>query len=239
MIDVVFISDIHLNPDQPFIESRFTAFIEWAKKSVKEVYILGDLFHLWIGDDAVVAWDNQIADQIHSLVEQGIKVYYLHGNRDFLLGKRYSKRAGWTVLADPTLIRLGDEQVLVTHGDQYCTKDADHQKFRRLTRNRLFHVIFQCLPLKYRKNLANKLRQRSINDKTKTLEQMDVVAETVISDMEKHQIKTLIHGHTHKPGLSKYPHAGSELRRYVLSDWDDTAQILCYDHTKGFYFIQI
>lgn len=239
MIDVVFISDLHLHPEDPGIQARFDIFIDWAKKSVKKVYILGDFLHAWVGDDSINEWSRGIAKQINSLVTHGILVFYMHGNRDFLLGRAFAKYTGWKMLNEPSIIQLGNEKVMLVHGDRYCTKDIGHQRFRLLTRNKLFTTLFLCLPLSYREQLVNKVRKHSHTNYNKSAEQMDVVAESVITHMIKYQVKTLIHGHTHKPGLSLYDHSNSELRRYVLSDWDDTPQALCYDNTKGFYFTHI
>jgi len=239
MIDTVFISDIHLHPDDLLIQARFNAFIEWARRSVKELYILGDLFHVWVGDDDINEWSAGIADQIKQLVSQGIPVYYMHGNRDFLLGKRYASLAGWTELPQRHLIELGKEKILLAHGDQYCTKDIKHQRFRKITRNSVFKTLFLSFPLKYRKKLINEVRDRSIHDTSKTIEEMDVVAETIIHEMLQFNIQTMIHGHTHKPGLTTYPVNDLELKRYVLSDWDDTPQVLCYNNTKGLYYNQV
>lgn len=239
MIDVVFISDLHLHPEDFDIQTRFNVFIEWAKKSVKQVYILGDFFHAWAGDDSINEWSRGIAEQINSLVNHGIPVFYMHGNRDFLLGSKFAQYAGWKMINEPSIIELGSEKVMLVHGDRYCTKDIWHQRFRYFTRNKLFSTLFLCLPLSYREELVNKVRKLSQTSYNKPVEQMDVVAESVIAHMNKYQVKTLIHGHTHKPGLSCYENTVSELTRYVLSDWDDTPQSLCYDNTKGFYFTHI
>ncbi|MDP3268953.1 MAG: UDP-2,3-diacylglucosamine diphosphatase [Legionella sp.] len=239
MIDVVFISDLHLHPEDKEIQNRFNAFIEWAKVSTKEVYILGDFFHAWAGDDSLDQWSSEVAQQIRDLVDLGINVYYMHGNRDFLLGSGFANRAGWKILKEPKIIQLGSEPVLLVHGDGYCTNDISHQRFRRLTRNKLFITLFLALPLGYRQKLVNNVRSRSMNDKTKSTEEMNVVDSAVLKDMNRKKVTTLIHGHTHLPGLTKYTHKNQELRRYVLSDWDDTPQLLCYDNTKGLYFTHI
>ena len=160
----------------------------------------------------------------------------MHGNRDFLLGKQFAELAGWTHLFEPAFIELGNEQIMLAHGDRYCTKDKSHQRFRILTRNKLFSALFLCLPLKYRNQMVNKVREMSFNSQNKTTEQMDVVPDAVIKHMKQFKIRTLIHGHTHKPGVTSYEENSLELTRYVLSDWDDTPLILCYNNTKGFYF---
>ena len=239
MIDAVFISDLHLHPDDSLIQARFDRFVDWAKLSVKQIYILGDFFHLWVGDDAMNEWSRGIANQLYSLTTQGISISYLHGNRDFLLGPCFAQHAGWTVISEPTIIQLGDKSILLAHGDRYCTQDIVHQRFRRLTRNRLFSTLFLSLPLKYRQQWVNRIRLKSMSDTSKSAEQMDVVAKSVIEHMLKYNVKTLIHGHTHKPGLIHYNDSAGDLNRYILSDWDDNPQILCYDHSKGLYFTQL
>ncbi len=238
MIDVVFISDLHLHPEDKGIKSRFDEFIIWAKRSVNTIYILGDFFHAWAGDDSMDEWSMGIAKQLKSLTDAGISVFYMHGNRDFLLGNTFAHHAGWKVLSEPAVITLGKETVMLAHGDRYCTKDKAHQRFRFLTRNKLFTLLFLSLPLKYRERLVGKVRALSLNNPAKSMEEMDVVPEAVIKHLSQHKITTLIHGHTHKPGVTLYNKNAQELKRYVLSDWDDNPQLLCYHNTKGIYFAQ-
>lgn len=240
MIEAVFISDLHLHPEDHNIQERFNTFLEWSRlNSVKNIYILGDFFHVWVGDDAINSWSNGIAEQLHALSKEGINLFYMHGNRDFLLGKTFAKRAGWTVLSEPALINLGEEKVMLVHGDRYCTRDVAHQRFRILTRNKIFPALFLSLSLKYRERLVNQVREHSENNLSKSMEQMDVIAESVIQHMQVKGVTKLIHGHTHKPGISKYTVKSEELTRYVLSDWDDKPLLLCYDSTEEFYFIQL
>ncbi|KTD54442.1 UDP-2,3-diacylglucosamine hydrolase [Legionella sainthelensi] len=239
MIDVVFISDLHLHPEDHKIQERFNQFIEWAKVSVKNIYILGDFFHAWAGDDSIDEWSRGIALQLHALKNQGINIFYMHGNRDFLLGRDFAQLAGWTILSEPTIIKLGQEKILLVHGDRYCTKDFAHQRFRRLTRNKLFPYFFLKLPLKLRQRLVSQVRYRSQMNLNKSVEEMDVVSEVIIQHMVYYKITQLIHGHTHKPGITIYENNLEKLRRYVLSDWDDKPQLLCYDNTKGLCFAHI
>ncbi|MFT4057960.1 MAG: UDP-2,3-diacylglucosamine diphosphatase [Legionella sp.] len=240
MIEAVFISDLHLHPKEIAIQARFDAFLKWAiKHEVKNIYILGDFFHVWAGDDTLNDWSRGIAEQLHTLKQLGINLFYMHGNRDFLLGKAFAQLTGWTMMSEPTILYLGNEKIMLAHGDRYCTKDIAHQRFRLLTRNRIFPLLFLSLSLKYREKLVTQVRSRSQNNVSKSLEQMDVVTESVISHMQEHGVTKLIHGHTHKPGMSTYKVGAEELVRYVLSDWDDKPKILCYDNTKGVYFTQI
>ncbi|MGC1182864.1 UDP-2,3-diacylglucosamine diphosphatase [Legionella sp.] len=237
MIDVVFISDLHLHPKEYAIQERFTLFLEWVQKnSIKNIYILGDFFHVWAGDDTINDWSRGIAEQLHSLKKQGINLFYMHGNRDFLLGEKFAKLAGWTILSEPTIIHLGKEKIMLAHGDRYCTKDLAHQRFRLLTRNKIFSIVFLSLSVKYRERLVNQVRARSQNNVSKSREQMDVVAESVIRHMQNHGVTQLIHGHTHKPGIVNYMVNSEKIIRYTLSDWDDSPKLLCYDTTKGIYF---
>ena len=236
MIDVVFISDLHLNPQDDAITERFIRFIQWAAHQTKTVYILGDLFHVWPGDDGLDAWSQSIAEQFSWLAAQGVKIYYMHGNRDFLLGQRFASLASMEMLSDATLITLGDTQVLLSHGDRYCTKDKGHQWLRRLTRNPIFPRLFLSLPFKIRAKIVYDMRLYSQTNRTKSPLNMDVVPDVLLDHMKKLQVNVLIHGHTHKPGLTTHMSNGKAYQRYVLSDWDDNPLLMCYDNANGFYF---
>ena len=236
-LEAVFISDLHLHPQDSAIKERFDSFIAWATSSaVKSIYILGDFFHVWAGDDSIDEWSIGIAEQLSGLSKLGISLYFMHGNRDFLLGKNFAKRAGWTILPEPTVVQLGKEKILLVHGDRYCTKDKAHKRFRALTRNFWFPKLFLSLPLSYRVKLVNKVRQLSQENQSKSIEEMNVDSTTLIKHMNRLQVQTLIHGHTHKPGLTIYKELGKELKHYVLSDWDDSPKILCYYNTNGIKF---
>ena len=236
MIEAVFISDLHLHPNDSDITQRFHCFIQWAAINTPCVYILGDLFHAWPGDDALDSWSESIAAQFSWLASQGVKLYYMHGNRDFLLGERFAKLACLTVLREPTVINLGGESIALVHGDQYCTNDISHQRFRRLTRNSLFSFLFLRLPYAFRCQLVNKIRMRSQENTSKPPASMDIVVPVMLEHMQKLQVKALIHGHTHRPGHTVHQHGGVDFQHYVLSDWDDNPLLMCYDNPNGFYF---
>lgn len=235
MIDAAFISDLHLHPDEKLITERFEAFIDWAVTSVKRVYILGDFFHAWPGDDALDDWSRQIATRLALLSSNGVLVYYMHGNRDFLLGRRFLALAGMHLLKEPFLLNLCGEKVLLAHGDRFCTRDKSHQRLRRLTRNPFFSAVFLRLPYRFRKAVVDKVRKTS-SMSFKPSEQMDVVTSSMISHLNRWKVFTLIHGHTHKPGHSRLGSGEQVYQQYVLSDWDDSPLVLCYDRTKSFYF---
>ena len=235
-IEAVFISDLHLHPNETAITERFNRFIQWASTHTRAVYILGDFFHVWPGDDALDDWSRAIAHQLAILHQQGIATYFMQGNRDFLLGDAFAALAGATLLTEPAVITLGDERVLLVHGDRYCILDRGHQWLRRLTRNRVFPWLFLRLPLAFRQYLVNTVRQKSQSNRSKPPAQMDVVATTLLNHMTEMGVNVLIHGHTHKPGLTTHRHEERTDRQYVLSDWDDNPLLMCYDEAKGFYF---
>lgn len=237
MLDAVFISDLHLHPDETQISARFNAFIDWAAANTRTLYILGDFFHAWAGDDGLERWSQTIAQRLNWLSQHNVKIYYIHGNRDFLVGKQFATMAGMEILSEPAIIAL-DSNVMLVHGDRYCTKDRAHQWFRRLTRNGWFIKVFLHLPLSLRNRLVNKVRQHSQNNKKKDVLAMDVVEVTMLTHMQQHNIGILIHGHTHKPGLRNYEYNKNKYSQYVLSDWDNSPQLLCYDKTNGFNYFR-
>ncbi len=236
MIDAVFISDLHLHPHEPDITERFHRFITWASVHTKKVYILGDFFHAWSGDDTLDDWSRGIALQLARLAEKGIELYFMPGNRDFLVGHQFLHLAALTLLREPTVIDLDGDKVLLVHGDRYCIKDKAHQWFRRLTRNPLFPSLFLRIPQRIRKRLVNAVRLHSQSHHQKPAPYMDVDVPTLLLHMAQHDVTKLIHGHTHKPGLTTHAYDGGEFQQYVLSDWDDNPLLMCYDKTNGFYF---
>jgi UDP-2,3-diacylglucosamine hydrolase len=240
MLNAVFISDLHLHPHDEAIKARFDGFVLWAKSKVNSIYILGDFFHVWPGDDAQSAWSLGIATQLHSLVAAGKSVYFLPGNRDFLLGKQFARLAAWKVLPDPVVIELGKDKILLSHGDRFCTSDRGHQVLMALTRNDYFIRFFLRLPLSLRQRLVSGTRRYSQTRQKKKSRPVDVVDDAVKKDLQRYGASILIHGHTHQPGVIHYDEfPAANLTRYVLSDWDDKPQLLCYHSTKGFYFTHL
>lgn len=236
--EAVFISDLHLNPGEPSITARFNVFINWAALNTKSVYILGDFFHVWAGDDSFEPWSKAIAERLLWLSQQKVSIYFMHGNRDFLLGNVFANSAGMTILSEPAVIQLDNQNVLLMHGDRYCTNDKSHQRFRRLTRNPWFAKLFLHIPLKIRSRIVSTVRQRSQTNKSKTDTQMDIVLQPMIEHMDELNVNILIHGHIHKPGLRNHRYNDKSYSQYVLSDWDDSPKILCYYKTKGLEFVR-
>ena len=235
IIDAMFISDLHLNPNEPQLLLRFQEFLRLVVTRTRNLYILGDLLHVWAGDDSITAWSQAIIAQLAALAQHGINVYFMPGNRDFLIGNIFTQQAKLKILSDPTLISCGSKLVLLTHGDMLCTDDKAHQRLRYFTRNQKFIKYFLKLPLVYRQWLVQQVRTRS-QQAHAIHKSVDVVTATVVRMMQTYNVNVLIHGHTHKPGLTQYILDQQCYNRYVLSDWDDLPLILCYDNTKGFYF---
>jgi len=236
MNDAVFISDLHLDPNISEISKRFDDFLTWVGSRTHTLYILGDFFHAWAGDDTSNAWSDAVADQLAKLNAQGVAVYLMRGNRDFLLGRAFAARASSTLLEEPACIELGGHRVMLTHGDRFCTQDKAHQWFRRLTRNRWFSKLFLNIPQYVRTRIVAGVRAHSEDNPRKQPEIMDVVPAALINYLKHVQANIMVHGHTHRPGLTSHESDGQIYEQYVLSDWDAAPSVLCYNKATGFYF---
>lgn len=234
MLDAVFISDLHLHPQDIDILNRFDSFIHWAKTNTRRVYILGDFFHVWGGDDGLDVWSLKIASQLRELTHHDIELFFLPGNRDFLVGKKFASLAGFKLIPEPSIIQL-DKPTLLVHGDRYCRKDTGHVWLRRFTRNRWFPFIFSKLPLKVRQNIVSQVRAHSQNSRKESVK-MEVVVSFMLQELLKYQVIRVIHGHTHKPGLINYWYNKNNYEHFVLSDWDTNPAVLCYDEFNGLIF---
>lgn len=236
MMDAVFISDLHLHPDNPEITERFERFLTWVTPRTRALYILGDFFHVWAGDDTFDVWSSAIAAQLAHVSAQGVALYFMRGNRDFLVGRAFATRAQLTLLDEPTVIELGGERVVLVHGDAYCTQDKAHQWFRRFTRNRWFSRCFLALPKWLRVRMVMRVRARSETNPRKQPAMMDVVPASLTRHVAQCEARVVVHGHTHMPGHTEHDVSGVCYHQYVLSDWDASPSILCYDGTRSFYF---
>ncbi len=236
MNDAVFISDLHLNPDCPNITEKFLKFCQWAESQTRSIYILGDFFHLWIGDDDQSSWIEPICNALRDLHQKGIKLFYMGGNRDFLLGKQFCRRSQMQYMPDATILQWEGKRIAITHGDRLCSKDKSHQLFYRFTRNIIFRFLFNRLPFKTRQTLAERIRQRSQHNKAQQLTLGYVTFDGMKQFLHKYPCEMVIHGHTHQPALHHHVIGDRIISRFVLSDWDDKVAALCYHRTKGFYF---
>ncbi|QUX95803.1 UDP-2,3-diacylglucosamine diphosphatase [Marinomonas sp. CT5] len=229
-----FISDLHLSDKRPDL---IRAFIQMSKALIDlnekaELYILGDFYEAWIGDDFQADWNTPIENALAEVSRSGIALYFLHGNRDFLIGNDWINRIGATLIPEQTKLSLGNLSVLLTHGDEYCLSDTEYQAFRKTVRSSTWQEYILALPLEQRLALAAQLRNDSKSMASeKSMSIMDVTASAVESSLAKHHCKTVIHGHTHRPDV----HKNDQYLRCVLGDWD---QFVWLARINGNTFIQ-
>ncbi|TRO40217.1 UDP-2,3-diacylglucosamine diphosphatase [Pseudomonas sp. ALS1131] len=229
---ILLISDLHLEEKRPDITRAFLLFLATRARQAEALYILGDFFEVWIGDDGMTPFQHEIACALRELSDAGTRIYLMHGNRDFLIGKAFCREAGCTLLSDPHKVQMGDESVLLMHGDSLCTLDVGYMKLRRWLRNPLSLLILRNLPLSTRQKLARKLRNESrTQTRMKASEIVDVTPEEVVKVMTEYGVRTLIHGHTHRPAVHELEVNGQPARRIVLGDWDSQGWALQVDET--------
>ncbi|MBJ9326529.1 UDP-2,3-diacylglucosamine diphosphatase [Citrobacter sp. Ca225] len=220
----LFIADLHLCTEEPAITAGFLRFLAGEVRQADALYILGDLFEAWIGDDDPNPLHREIAAAIKAVVDSGVPCFFIHGNRDFLIGKRFACESGMTLLPQEKVLNLYGRRVLILHGDTLCTDDAGYQAFRAKVHQRWLQTLFLALPLCIRKRVAARMRADSkAANRSKSLEIMDVNPHAVIAEMEKHHAQWLIHGHTHRPDVHPLTANGEPAFRVVLGAW----------HTEG------
>lgn len=218
----LFISDLHLCEERPHITALFGRFMDDVAHDAAALYILGDLFEYWIGDDQldhdVLA--HQVAYKISTVATRGTRVFFMHGNRDFLIGDRFAAEANLTLLPDPTVIELNGERVLLMHGDTLCTDDLAYQQFRKQVRDPAWQAALLAKPYAERVALARSLRSQSDMEKSMKAEAiMDVNADAVSQAFRQNGCVTMIHGHTHRPARHESNVDGKQCVRWVLADW--------------------
>jgi len=223
-VSTLFISDLHLEESRPDITDAFLAFLKTRAKGAERLYILGDFFEAWIGDDERTPLQEQVAVALKALANSGTKLFLMHGNRDFLIGDEFCERAGATLLEDPTVVDLYGTPTLLMHGDSLCTADVEYQKFRASMRNPQMQKMMLARPLEDRQKMARQLREMSTaqnQDKADAI--MDVTPEEVVRAMENHGVQLMIHGHTHRPAVHHLEANDQPAKRIVLGDWDENA----------------
>ncbi|MDB5980105.1 MAG: lpxH [Pseudomonas sp.] len=231
---ILLISDLHLEEQRPDITRAFLDLLDGRARGAEALYILGDFFEAWIGDDAMSPFQQSICQALRALSDSGTKIFLMHGNRDFMLGRRFCKAAGCTLLADPSVVQLNGEPVLLMHGDSLCTRDEAYMRMRRYLRNPLTLFVLRHLPLRTRHKLARKLRSESrAQTKMKANDIVDVTPEEVPRIMAQYGVHTLIHGHTHRPAIHKLQVGDEPAKRIVLGDWDKQGWALQVDE-QGF-----
>jgi len=228
------ISDLHLTPTDNALLVRFRAYLKQLNRG-DSLFILGDLFEYWLGDDACEYLDqNEVEQSLTELADQGISTNFMRGNRDFLVGNDFAERCGITLLDDEYLLQFADQPILLMHGDSLCTDDRGHQIFRKMVRDHAWQEDFLSRPISIRDEMAKAVRYRSESGKTlKTSAIMDVTQKAVDDVMRLHGVELLIHGHTHRPAVHQFSLPGSaSVRRVVLGDWGQAPSFIKLDqHT--------
>jgi UDP-2,3-diacylglucosamine hydrolase len=226
------VSDLHLDPARPEIAAQFRAFLAAEARAARALYVLGDLFEVWIGDDDPEPHKRAVIADLRALADAGVALYFLHGNRDFLLGRRFCEETGGALLTDPTVVELYGRRALVTHGDALCTDDAPYQKLRALVRDPRWQAQFLALSLGQREALAREARAGSqAHTQAQPTMLMDVNADAVATVFRDAAVDTIIHGHTHRPGVHRHTVDGRACTRIVTGDWHAQGSCLRWDES--------
>ena len=231
----LFISDVHLAGERPATSARFFDFLKSEGARADALYILGDLFEYWIGDDDLGAMDGdpltgQVAAALCELTRAGVAAYIMHGNRDFLIGSAFCAASGARLIEDPTVVSLEGMPTLLAHGDTLCTDDHDYQAWRRVARSEAWQREFLAKPLGARRSAVGQMRERSkAVIRAKPAEIMDVNPSAVTAACRAHGVRRLIHGHTHRAGHHEFQLDGVPCERWVLPDWYGPGGYLAVD----------
>ncbi|MDU7051861.1 MAG: UDP-2,3-diacylglucosamine diphosphatase, partial [Klebsiella variicola] len=213
----LFIADLHLQTEEPAITAGFLRFLQGEARQADALYILGDLFEAWIGDDDPNPLHQQIASAIKAVVDAGVPCYFIHGNRDFLVGQRFARQSGMLLLAEEERLDLYGREVLIMHGDTLCTDDPGYLAFRAKVHTPWIQRLFLALPLLIRRRIAARMRADSkAANSSKSMDIMDVNPQAVVDVMERHHVQWLIHGHTHRPAVHELQANGQPAWRVVL-----------------------
>jgi UDP-2,3-diacylglucosamine hydrolase len=231
-VSTLFISDLHLDDSRPAVTRAFLHLLRYEAPAAESLYILGDFFEVWVGDDNDSPLIREVIDGLKQLTEKSTPVFIMHGNRDFLLGQQFCRKTGCTLINDPTVIALYNKPVLLMHGDSLCTEDAHYQAFRQQVRSPEWQQQLLEKPLAERLAIAKQLREASMEANSNKAEDiLDVTPSEVQTAMKQHNVEVLIHGHTHRPAI----HQENPLNtRIVLGDWDQQGWSLLY-HPDGSY----
>jgi UDP-2,3-diacylglucosamine hydrolase len=227
MPGTLFVSDLHLDPARPRITRLFLDVLDTLGREADAVYLLGDLFEIWLGDDDDNPVGRAVAEGLGACTAAGTPVHLMPGNRDFLIGERFTARCGCRLLGDPARIDLYGSPAVLTHGDLLCTDDVPYQTFRAAVRDPRWQQAFLREPLPVRREAAQALRMKSrasTREKTETL--TDVNHDAVVALMTGHDVRLLIHGHTHRPGVHAFQIGGKPARRMVLGAWHRQGSML-------------
>jgi len=224
----LFISDLHLCKERPEVIDLFIRFLETDARAAKALYILGDLFEYWIGDEAVAYPEYQpVIQAMHELADQGTQLYVMHGNRDFLMGEEFARASGCHLIQDPTIIDLYGNTTLLMHGDTLGTDDVPYLEFRKMVRSPEWQTQFLAKSVAEREQISQSYREQSkaaMADKKPEI--MDANQGAVEQQMRQHKVHHLIHGHTHRPDMHNFMLDGEPAERIVLGDWYEQGSVL-------------
>ena len=227
-----FISDLHISESQPEIGEQFINFLSHQALNYSALYILGDLFEYWLGDDDSNSYITNIKIALNEYTSSRIPTYYMHGNRDFLIGERFSAETGIRIIPDPTVIQINNEDILISHGDIFCSDDSSYQATRRLTRDPKWQNMILNKSIEDRKFFALEARLKSKNHMKDLADNITDVNQTEVDNTFKEfNLKTIIHGHTHRPAIHITKLNNIDLKRIVLGDWYDQGSILKWDES--------
>jgi UDP-2,3-diacylglucosamine hydrolase len=234
-VTTLFISDLHLDGTRPEISVQFLDFLEREARRAAALYILGDLFEAWIGDDDPDPDKRRVIQGLRAVTSAGVKTFFIHGNRDFLIGKAFCRETGIELLNDGTVIDLYGRRVLLMHGDLLCIDDHAYQRLRRIVRNPIVQFVMRSLTLRQRQKLAERMRAGS-KEHIKSMDMaapqiMDVNQDEVRRTMERHGVDCIVHGHTHRPAVHEMQIDGKPAVRIVLGDWYEQGSVLRWDRS--------
>ena len=231
-MSTLFVSDVHLNDSRSGMVDAFLEFLSGKAREADALFILGDLFDEWLGDDDDRSPHPRICDALAHLTTSGLSVSVVHGNHDFLLGRSFAARTGCTLLGDHTVVDLYGTPVLIMHGDTLCTRDRRYQNYRKVVRNRLVQKLFVSMSLAWRMRKAAGIRSETKKDVAlKADDIMDVTDEAVAAAMSKFRVRHLIHGHTHRPAVHEFSLDDEPATRIVLGDWYEQDSVLAWNET--------
>lgn len=224
------ISDLHLSPEHESGTALFQQFIKREAAQADCLYVLGDLFEAWVGDDDDDPYLQQIIALFRAFSDAGKALFFMRGNRDFLLGEQFAERTGGSLLADEVVVDMAGQRTLLLHGDQLCTDDTAYQQFRQMVRQSAWQQALLSKPLAERKAIAAEMRRKSRESQQNKAEYiMDINQQALELTMHQHDVRQVIHGHTHRPARHEFSLDGQPATRWVLGDWHESAKILRVD----------
>lgn len=223
----LFISDLHLEAQRPAIGEQFLQFLGGEAREADALYILGDLFESWVGDDDPNPHYASMKSAIRQVADQGVPVYFMHGNRDFMIGAEFARQTGVTLLDDPVVVNLYGDALLLSHGDLLCTDDKEYQQVRAMIRNPDWQEMMRAKPLPERLAIAAGARAQSMQRNAGLPEAIMDVSQTAVETlMAEHSVRLLLHGHTHRPAVHQFQLGGGDAYRIVLGDWYEQGSLV-------------